>query len=59
MVRATGQDESSFCLACFNGSYPVPVDPTLDKYIMERRASRANLLASDEEEQPQLFENVT
>ena len=57
MVRATGQDEKSFCLACFNGKYPIPVDPKLDKYIMERRAHRANLLA--EEEHPELFEKVT
>src|SRR5438093_12434824 len=33
MVRATGQDERNFCLACFNGDYPVPVDPNVDKYI--------------------------
>jgi amidophosphoribosyltransferase len=57
MVRATGQDESSFCLACFNGQYPVPVDPTLDKFIMERRAHRVNLLTGDDA-QPQLFEAV-
>src|SRR3954464_2845881 len=25
MVRATGQNENKFCLACFNGKYPVPV----------------------------------
>ncbi|MDB6150839.1 MAG: amidophosphoribosyltransferase [Chthoniobacter sp.] len=53
MVRATEQDRSTFCLACFTGDYPVPVDPTLDKFIMERRADRANLLGA--EEQPQLF----
>ncbi len=57
MVRATGQDESSFCLACFNGNYPVPVDPSIDKYIMERRAHRVNLLTGDET-QPQLFDAV-
>jgi len=54
MVRATGQAEDSFCLACFNGSYPVPVDPNVDKFIMERRKSRANLIASTNE-QPELF----
>jgi len=54
MVRATGQDENSFCLACFNGKYPVPVDPTLDKYIMERRAHRVSLLSGNDG-QPQLF----
>ncbi len=46
MVRSTGQPENQFCLACFNGEYPVPVDPNLDKHIMERRKSRPNLLAS-------------
>ncbi|HWB57855.1 MAG TPA: amidophosphoribosyltransferase, partial [Chthoniobacteraceae bacterium] len=29
MVRATELPENSFCLACFTGDYPVPVDPTL------------------------------
>jgi amidophosphoribosyltransferase len=57
MVRATGQEESSFCLACFNGDYPVPVDPTLDKFIMERRAHRLNLLAA-EDDHPELFDQV-
>jgi amidophosphoribosyltransferase len=54
MVRATGQEESAFCLACFNGRYPVPVDPNLDKFIMERRAGRANLLVEDKH--PGLFD---
>jgi amidophosphoribosyltransferase len=54
MVRATGLPRESFCLACFNGSYPVPVDPKLDKYIMERRQTRAKLLAP-EDEHPELF----
>lgn len=54
MVRATGRPENSFCLACFTGDYPAPVDPGLDKYIMERRDSRENrLVAADE--QPNLF----
>jgi amidophosphoribosyltransferase len=57
MVRATGQPESQFCLACFNGRYPVPVDPNLDKFIMERRQHRTNLLTT-EEEHPELFDKV-
>jgi amidophosphoribosyltransferase len=57
MVRATKQDHSSFCLACFTGEYPVPVDPTLDKYIMERRQNRMNLL-SVPDEHPELFEKA-
>ena len=39
MVRATGRPVNSFCLACFNGNYPLPVDPALDKFIMEKRES--------------------
>jgi amidophosphoribosyltransferase len=58
MVRATGQPESSFCLACFSGDYPIPVDPTLDKYIMERRQQRASSLL-DEDPHPELFDAVT
>ncbi|MGF1655547.1 MAG: amidophosphoribosyltransferase [Verrucomicrobiales bacterium] len=51
MVKASGREENKFCLACFNGRYPVPVDPELDKYIMERRHSRDSSLAGPE---PQL-----
>jgi amidophosphoribosyltransferase len=40
MVRATGLAADSFCMACYNGKYPVPYDPTIDKNIMERRRSR-------------------
>ncbi|MEK0447053.1 MAG: hypothetical protein RLZZ399_2374 [Verrucomicrobiota bacterium] len=54
MVRATGQKENQFCLACFNADYPVPVDPNLDKHVMERRSHRPNLLGSTAES-PSLF----
>jgi amidophosphoribosyltransferase len=54
MVRATGQPQNQFCLACFTGEYPVPVDPNLDKHIMERRSTRSNLLASSDSS-PSLF----
>ena len=37
MVAATGQQRDAFCLACYNGKYPVPYDPLLDKHIIERR----------------------
>ncbi len=56
MVRATGLPENSFCLACFNGDYPVPFDPRLDKYIMERRQDRASMLLEDS--QPGLFSTL-
>ncbi len=37
MVAATGQKRDAFCLACYDGNYPVPYDPLLDKHIIERR----------------------
>ena len=57
MVRATGLPENNFCLACFTGEYPMPVDPTLDKFIMERRKQRVNLIAA-EDEHPELFAQI-
>jgi amidophosphoribosyltransferase len=57
MVRATEQPASDFCMACFNGEYPVPVDPKLDKYIMERRQSRSGFF-TDEDQGPQLFDGL-
>lgn len=54
MVRATQRATEGFCLACFTGDYPIPFDPKLDKFIMERRQSRMNLLAG-EDEHPELF----
>src|SRR5580658_6467919 len=40
MVKATGLPADSFCMACYNGKYPVPYDPVVDKHIMERRRAR-------------------
>ena len=54
MVRATGLPKDSFCLACFNNDYPVPFDPAVDKFIMERRRERPRLFGP-EKEQPELF----
>src|SRR6476661_5271220 len=48
MVRATGKPVNEFCLACFTGNYPLPVDPALDKFIMEKRENRAKALAEEE-----------
>ena len=57
MVRATGKPVNKFCLACFTGNYPLPVDPELDKYIMEKREGRSKALAA-EEASPNLFANL-
>ena len=55
MVRATRQPANSFCMACYNGDYPVKYDPMVDKHIMERRRSRAESLgdALDKEQRQQ------
>lgn len=40
MVKATGLPESSFCMACYDGRYPVAFDPAVNKHIIERRNGR-------------------
>jgi amidophosphoribosyltransferase len=54
MVRATGLERDSFCMACFNGEYPVPYDSAFDKLVMERRRGSARLLP-DMSAEPPLF----
>jgi amidophosphoribosyltransferase len=45
MVKATGLPKESFCMACYNGNYPVPFDAGVDKHIIERRIGRLPNLA--------------
>lgn len=54
MVRATGADGNRFCMACFNGDYPVHFDATFDKLIMEQQKKRPGLMG-DDPTQPGLF----
>lgn len=59
MIKATGQSPNSFCLACFDGNYPVQFDPHLDKTILENRKRRADGLSwmlAPEQHQIKLFE---
>jgi amidophosphoribosyltransferase len=37
LLRASGQPRARFCLACFNGDYPIPIpdDVELNKYLFE------------------------
>src|SRR3954471_14896715 len=37
MIKATGLPANSFCMACYDGDYPVAFDPSVDKHIIERR----------------------
>jgi amidophosphoribosyltransferase len=45
MVKATGLPANSFCMACYDGNYPVPFDPAVDKHIIERRNGRRSGLS--------------
>ena len=45
MVKATGLPREGFCMACYDGNYPVPYDATLDKHIIESRKRRVASLA--------------
>jgi amidophosphoribosyltransferase len=44
MVKATTLPKESFCMACYDGNYPVPYDPVLDKHIIERRKRQTETL---------------
>jgi amidophosphoribosyltransferase len=45
MVKATGLPANSFCMACYDGVYPVHFDPGVNKHIIERRNGRRPGLA--------------
>jgi amidophosphoribosyltransferase len=58
MVKATGLPAEGFCRACYDGQYPVPYDPVLNKHIIERRRARVETLGetlAKEERQPKLL----
>jgi amidophosphoribosyltransferase len=45
MVKATGLPREGFCMACYDGKYPVAYDPAVDKHIIEKRRGRGETLA--------------
>jgi amidophosphoribosyltransferase len=47
MVKATGLPKNSFCMACYDGNYPVKYDPMVDKHIMEQRVARSQGLGGE------------
>jgi amidophosphoribosyltransferase len=58
MVAATRLPKSSFCMACYDGDYPVPYDPNVDKHIIETRRQRAESIGDSlfkDELQPKLL----
>ena len=38
MVAATGQATESFCRACFDGDYPIPIPEHAGKFLLEHPA---------------------
>lgn len=58
LVKATGLPAEAFCMACYDGRYPVKYDPLVDKHIMEHRRGRVESLGealSKEELQTKLL----
>jgi len=45
MVAATELPQESFCMACYDGRYPVSYNPDVDKHIIERRNGRLPTVA--------------
>jgi len=55
MVKATGLPKEAFCMACYDGCYPVPFDPAVNKHTIERRNGRAQgLLETLDKERAQI-----
>jgi amidophosphoribosyltransferase len=44
MVAATGLPKEHFCMACYDGNYPVHYDPRVDKQVMERHRHQTETL---------------
>jgi amidophosphoribosyltransferase len=40
MVKATGLPQELFCMACYDGRYPVAFDPAMNKHTIEHRNGR-------------------
>ncbi|HWH72067.1 MAG TPA: amidophosphoribosyltransferase [Candidatus Sulfotelmatobacter sp.] len=40
LVKSTGLPQNAFCMACYDGNYPIAYDPSMDKHIIERRHGR-------------------
>lgn len=58
MVKATGLPKSDFCMACYNGDYPVAYDPLIHKHVMDRRRHRSGSISesiAQEDRQPKLL----
>jgi len=54
MVRATGQPRTAFCMACYDGDYPVPYDPKQEKMMLDKRREAETLGAALTRERAQM-----
>ena len=45
MVKATGLPKSDFCMACYDGNYPVAFDPGVNKQSIERHSTHTSNLS--------------
>src|SRR2546428_4963710 len=52
LIGATGLPASAFCMACYDGNYPVPFDPAVDKPFFDRRNGRLPSLAESMAKEP-------
>ena len=39
LIRSVGQPRENFCMGCFTGEYPIPVQLEMDKLVMEVQAT--------------------
>jgi amidophosphoribosyltransferase len=54
MVKATGLPKSAFCMACYDGNYPVQYEAGTDKLTIERRNGRHGLADALAKEKAQI-----
>ena len=45
LLRAVGQPKENFCMACFTGDYPIPVQLQMDKLALENKNTSVSLTA--------------
>jgi amidophosphoribosyltransferase len=57
-AQAVGRGKKDFCLACFNGDYPIPVPPNMTKLAFEEPPDVGQIQAIRTGQIP-LFEDVT
>jgi amidophosphoribosyltransferase len=44
LIKAVGLPKQDFCLACFTGEYPMPVQLTMDKFALESACPKKRVL---------------